>query len=850
MTAAVTTAITVTSEAAGNWSTISNWSLNYLLAQGGISFLEFRNGVKDKSLFNVLYKPAVALTSGPTNQSALDLGAVPPVVKHIGGYTFTVNITGKVAVVYNVVVQTAIIADQDGVELNSLSVTENGSLGGSSSVASIKCDTKLYNLGVVQLNSNFSMECVGNLYNQGFFYADGQLTADSTFFNQGHLIFQNSSYFSAPTIANAGGSIISENGAQQVLGSSVSGGTIDAYSASGITLQDSTVSGVAIIANGGNITLDGVLARNVHVTASNGGDVTLTYGALTKTVLQAVTGTVTVGNSGVLNGVELAGGGTFQGEDFEGYGNTDDSVLTNVTVDAGATYTAQQYDVTDLVGDIKNSGTLALAEAGYNSPAGEFLAAGPVQLTGGGTVSLSYGSYIGSTASTQGTLVNVDNTVEGANGAIGITVINEVGGTIDANAPYLGVLGLTFALDAAVTNDGTLEATSGGVLKLSGQTRNDGVIQASSNGTIWIAGDVQNTEENVAADSGGAIWINNGELDGGILAPTSTGTVTVGNSGVLNGVELAGGGTFQGEDFEGYGNTDDSVLTNVTVDAGATYTAQQYDVTDLVGDIKNSGTLALAEAGYNSPAGEFLAAGPVQLTGGGTVSLSYGSYIGSTASTQGTLVNVDNTVEGAGGFGVVVVNRASGLIAANAAGGGTTLDLSSGLQNQGTLLAAGGDTVQVDGGASNTGVFDASGGGTILITGNLENNGVITVGASSAANFQGSITGTGVLAVDSGVVTLTGSVSASETLKFLSDQGQVDLMQPGSSDQIISGFSPGDFIDLEQIASTKLTYAHNLLSIYSGTTLEAQLSFVGSYALGNFTHTSDGNGGTLISLHK
>ena len=168
----------------------------------------------------------------------------------------------------------------------------------------------------------------------------------------------------------------------------------------------------------------------------------------------------------------------------------------NVSIDGGGTL--------DLIGTIDNAGSIALNGFSYyySEPATLDIDAGGVTLEGGGQVTLSGSPNYILGASVGATLTNVDNTISGG-GEIGqgdsnLTLVNEAGGTIDANVP-----GSTLTLDTgdAITNYGTLEATNGGTLVIDDSVNGNGMIEVNG-GTVDFA-NTNTSVDNATFGSGG-----------------------------------------------------------------------------------------------------------------------------------------------------------------------------------------------------------------------------------------------------------------------------------------------------------------------------------------------------------
>ncbi len=299
-------------------------------------------------------------------------------------------------------------------------------------------------------------------------------------------------------------------------------------------------------------------------------------------------------------------------------------------IDSGSSLTISNNNQLQAFGNISNAGQIFVSAAGNNT----FLTMGAAgSLTGGGSVTLSKGGNGTAAIATSGgnqTLTNVDNTLQGTGviGWNGLIVINQAGGIVNANTPSTGTLVLN---PSSMTNQGLLEATSGGTLQLESNFNNAG-------GRILASG------------SGSSVQFVSGTVQGGTLATASSGTLTT-----------PGGSGF---------TLDGSSQGTLTI--AGTYVVSNNSTTYLNGNINNTGAIQVSAAGNNT----FLTmAGAVSLTGNGTISLSTsGNGTAALASAGGnqTLTNANNTLQGFGviGYnGLIVVNQAGGIINANTSGG-------------------------------------------------------------------------------------------------------------------------------------------------------------------------------------
>jgi hypothetical protein len=306
--------------------------------------------------------------------------------------------------------------------------------------------------------------------------------------------------------------------------------------------------------------------------------------------------------------------------------------LTIGTASGAGTASAVGIDnnsILRVAGDIVNFSTLSI-DGTNNSTELRIGGGDTVTLSGGGTLSLagSGNNYIRDTDASTGELINVDNTIVGA-GFIGtgqMAMDNQAAGIIDANSPA----GLTLQPNSAgFTNEGLMEATAGGGMGLNGGslTQTGGTLLATGAGSYIVL-------------------YNNVTVSGGTF--------------ITN-----GGGSIYTQ--SGY----TAILSNVTIAAGSNYDGLNNSTTYLEGTIDNLGTLAFKSTGNNT---ELRVAGgqTLTLTGGGTVDLTDQAlnYILDADQGTGVLINVNNTIEGAGNIGNGQLswdNQAAGTIDANSA---------------------------------------------------------------------------------------------------------------------------------------------------------------------------------------
>ena len=463
--------------------------------------------------------------------------------------------------------------------------------------------------------------------------------------------------------------------------------------------------------------------------------------------------------------------------------------VTNLTIDSGSSLTLSSNTTFSVSGAVFNAGQIAVSAGTSNT---YFTIAGAVSLSGGGTVTLSTSANGVAVIDEYGgqTLTNVNNSIQGTGyiGWNGLTVVNQAGGIINANAST-GPLVLN---TASMTNQGLLEATGGGSLQLSNTYYNaGGRMLASGTGS---------TVQFISADIQGGTLTSTG---GGVLGAAANTTPTL----------------------------DGSTLGTLTI--AGTYTAPNNTVTYLLGTINNTGNIQINPAASNT---YLTSQGNVTLTGGGTVTLSTTGAGGVAVLDQyggSTLTNVNNLIQGTGFLGwngLTVVNQATGVINANTTTGTLELNAPS-VTNQGLIEATGGGTLLLlntyyNGGAKIT----ASGSGSTvqLISGTIQggtltttNNGVLTLPTGDTFTLDGSTMGTltlaGTYTTSNNTVTyLMGTINNTGTIQVnagtsntsLTIEGNVSLTGAGTVGMTTTGTG---FAIIDQYGGSTLTNVNNLI---------------------------------------
>ncbi len=636
------------------------------------------------------------------------------------------------------------------------------------------------NTGIIEAQAGSAINLQGNVNITG-----GTLESVGT--GAVNNVAGNNAFLTGLTLA--GTYNIQNNAATEIAGTITNNGTINIASTgnqSGLYVQttgtDSAVltgTGTVVLssANGSygsdNIWGNGTGALTIDQTITGAGniglgDLTLTNNSTINANLSpTVTGTaltIQPGSGGMINTktLEATNGGTLQlyGSTINNAGGTIQAVgadthsnasvvLLNDNVSiTGGTLTTSGVGVIDVVsgatanittltnsgtlnvlnngqlytnGTITNNGTITLAAAGNST---YLYAPTNTTLTGTGSVVMTStnGNYNGIVEAAGGATLTNDETISGWGTIQDGTFINNA--TINSNQNGGNILMQSFA---AATNTGTMEATNGGTLTLSGSTwTNAGAtITAATGSAVNLTASVAVNGGTLSTSGTGQIYVQSGN-QANIATLTNSGTLNVQNNGELN----------------------------------------------IAGTITNNGTITLDGAGNSTylyaPTGG-------TLTGTGSVVLTStnGNYTGIVDIAGGQTLTNGETIEGAGTIENGIFAN-TGTVNANVAGanllmtGLTTptnsktleasntgqLILSGSAWTQtatGTVTAQNGSAVQLTNGASitggtlttaGTGQIYALGGQTVYLS-NLTNSGTFNIDNNAQTELTGTITNNG-----------------------------------------------------------------------------------------------------------
>ena len=269
----------------------------------------------------------------------------------------------------------------------------------------------------------------------------------------------------------------------------------------------------------------------------------------------------------------------------------------------------------------------------------------------------------------------------------------------------------------------------------------------------------------------------------------------------------------------------------LVIGAGATLDIVAGGSLMVAGNINNAGTIVLDDP-------PIYISGTVTASGGGVVTMLGASTVNvviGVADTGATLINVDNTISGAGLIGqgdghLTFVNDAAGTVNANVSG--QPIVINTGHQ------------------VSNAGVLEATNGGTLTIDDSLANSGTITA-SGGTVQALGAITGAGSATISNGGLLELGGTDA-ETVSF-NDAAtlKLDNVTATSFTGHIDGLAVGDTIELSKIsvASAVINGSALLVSESDGSTLSYKIAAASGSFAGDYFHiASDNAGGTDLVL--
>jgi hypothetical protein len=256
----------------------------------------------------------------------------------------------------------------------------------------------------------------------------------------------------------------------------------------------------------------------------------------------------------------------------------------------------------------------------------------------------------------------------------------------------------------------------------------------------------------------------------------------------------------------------------------------------LSGTVNNSGVIALNSTGSETLL-QVIQHG-VTLQGGGQVLLSdNAANVISGTGPDLALVNVDNTISGAGQLG-------DGML---------------GLDNRGTIIASGTNALVIDTGGSvviNSGTLAATGMGGLVVAGGVANSGMIEANGGNVV-IHGQVTGDGDATIGNLSKLEFGAASSTDVTFAQNAAGTLELDDSFDYSGRISGITNDDKLDLNDILfGAGTTVAYQASQDASGGTLivsdgahNATLHLLGTYDANGFRLADDGQGHTVVTYN-
>jgi hypothetical protein len=256
---------------------------------------------------------------------------------------------------------------------------------------------------------------------------------------------------------------------------------------------------------------------------------------------------------------------------------------------------------------------------------------------------------------------------------------------------------------------------------------------------------------------------------------------------------------------------------------------------------------------------------------------SESSSVGTLTGLGSSITGITNTSEGLGAdwtlTGANILGTATSLSISGALNvAGSLADMGNmTITGQGTLLAEGGGNLQMAGLTLAGGTLMASpdalidvgnsasyaAPGTVLIQSGatltgygvisdpIEDNGTI-VAEVGALDLVQSVYGSGTIEIDQGATVSAAGALTGVQIMFAAGGDVLSIADLPDATGRLDNFGSADSIDLLGQPITSLKFADDTLTIKNGKAIVGTLTFQGNYKSADFSHKSDGNGGTDI----
>lgn len=502
------------------------------------------------------------------------------------------------------------------------------------------------------------------------------------------------------------------------------------------------------------------------------------------------------------------------------------SVTYYYTTDNGAIVTSAGTSSTS--GNVLNTNEMMLVGSG-STVTGAVLEVSAVDLTGSGTAVSNPG---GSSWVFNGGSITGQGVTQPLSGGAAVVASGGVlnGATVDLGGGVMVLSGGTAS--GTILDEGFQTIVSGGIAS--------GTITSGGNENIYAGG--SSTSATIDATGGQEVY-SGGTAVSATVAGQGTQEVWVGgtaNFTIIDGGGLqivhAGGGSYESSNISGESQIYGFELSGSVIDTGV---MQVMSGGDAESTFLGSGGIQVISAGGKGTGVNLEILGTQTVMSGGTADNTF---------LTGGIMNVQS-----GGVALIpvvssgeIVVSAGGIVSGGTMTGGTIEIMSGGVAN-GTVLS-GGQQILLGGTASGTHIM--SGGSEVVTAGNSVNPIVYDGGSetvySGAAITNVEISGAGTLSLESGAI-------VNGDILFGPEGGKLQLIGATLPAIKIDGFSVGDSIDLNNIAGgNNATYANGTLEVLNSSqnsvSLELATLSLGTAPDGFLSVTSDGHGGTLITL--
>jgi autotransporter passenger strand-loop-strand repeat protein len=468
---------------------------------------------------------------------------------------------------------------------------------------------------------------------------------------------------------------------------------------------------------------------------------------------------------------------------------------------------------------------------------------------------------VGGNSNIHGTINGVTLVVSGSPQPFATTSIfsgaKSLNVTVDSGADEILISGAV-ASGSVVSSGGVLFAYGGA--RVSGATVSDGGSLVVLSG-VHIADDIVVSGGSAALDSsaqGSGLVVNSGGffLFGGVIAGGQTyiDTASVTSGSTISGVTLSSGALVVMDAMVMSGATlsltaDAPIAGQVTVSADG-----ELSGPGRINGVYDSGTVSgVSVVSSDSPPG-FLYVDAGGTAEGDTIGVNSIEHVMFGGRTDGETIN-SGALDNYGLASGTVVR--SGLLTTFEAGGAVGTVLSAGSyeydfgESHGSLVLSGGhEVVRFEG--STSGSVISNGGREVVSYGGVAASAIVSSGGVLILSTGGLITSG--LTIEGGTVIDSGTISAGQTVSFTGTSGILQLDNLSNFQAQISGLlQPAQMIDLGGFTYSSGESVSWAQSGTSGTLTisdrarTASLTLDGSYVSGDFTLSTDSQGGTYVA---